>query len=421
MTLTKVTYSMINTAPINVIDYGAVGDGTTDDLAAIQAAYTATPTGGTLLFPVKSTGITAYLISGTWTISKQINVVFQSAIGGSYPGAYILKKSTLNGTAISIYGSNANGTRISGGGVYGDVGNGGNGIDILANDVVLDNVYAHECGQDGIRIGSATESINCNSYLLINPYCNGNDRHGIYVSDSFGPSINANAGTIVAPRCVGNTDDGIQIEVANATTIISPLVELNGGAGIRAGFNCSGLTIVGGDVAEGNVGGDIVRDAGCYNVQIFGSNYVNPTNNDLYIDMTTKHINSGTGSTGIGFGVASSTEGNANILKAGIAFQRADTNGRGTLWFCVDGANDTQDFILSDAKLGITYDSKIQALAPIYPANTDNTSQSASAIFAGTGAPSNAQGNNGDFYLRSDGGAGTSIYQKRTGSWIGIV
>jgi hypothetical protein len=38
MSLTKVSYSMIDGAPVNVLDFGAVGDGITDDTAAVHAA-----------------------------------------------------------------------------------------------------------------------------------------------------------------------------------------------------------------------------------------------------------------------------------------------------------------------------------------------------------------------------------------------
>ena len=41
MSLTKVSYAMINGAPVNVLDFGADPTGTTDSYAAIQAAISA--------------------------------------------------------------------------------------------------------------------------------------------------------------------------------------------------------------------------------------------------------------------------------------------------------------------------------------------------------------------------------------------
>ena len=38
MSLTKVSYSMITGAPANILDYGAVGNGSTDCSAALLAA-----------------------------------------------------------------------------------------------------------------------------------------------------------------------------------------------------------------------------------------------------------------------------------------------------------------------------------------------------------------------------------------------
>lgn len=50
MSLTKVSYSMITGAPINVRDFGATGDGVTDDTNAILAAIAAMPVNGSALF-----------------------------------------------------------------------------------------------------------------------------------------------------------------------------------------------------------------------------------------------------------------------------------------------------------------------------------------------------------------------------------
>lgn len=62
MSLTKVTYSMIQGAVVNVLDFGAVGNGVANDTAAIQAAVTAVVAagGGTVFFPAGT-----YLLTGT--------------------------------------------------------------------------------------------------------------------------------------------------------------------------------------------------------------------------------------------------------------------------------------------------------------------------------------------------------------------
>lgn len=45
------------------------------------------------------------------------------------------------------------------------------------------------------------------------------------------------------------------------------------------------------------------------------------------------------------------------------------------------------------------------------------------SIYQGSGAPSNANGNNGDFYFRTDtpGTANQRIYVKSAGAWVGIL
>jgi hypothetical protein len=68
MSLTKVSYSMINGSPANVLDFGAVGDGVTDDTAAIQAAINS---GARTVYAPKGT----YLISSTLYFGGDVSFV----------------------------------------------------------------------------------------------------------------------------------------------------------------------------------------------------------------------------------------------------------------------------------------------------------------------------------------------------------
>jgi hypothetical protein len=62
-----------------------------------------------------------------------------------------------------------------------------------------------------------------------------------------------------------------------------------------------------------------------------------------------------------------------------------------------------------------------QFAGKLRPATDAGASQTACTLYAGTGVPSNANGANGDYYFRSDGGVGTHIYFKSGGAWAGIV
>lgn len=85
MALTKATYSMIEDAPVNVQDFGAVGDGITDDTAAFVAAINAVPDGGILYLPPNAT----YLVAQTFVLTKPIVIR-----GGAKENTTILFKSS---------------------------------------------------------------------------------------------------------------------------------------------------------------------------------------------------------------------------------------------------------------------------------------------------------------------------------------
>ena len=99
MGLTKVTYSMIEGASINVLDYGAVGDGVANDTTALQAAFTA----------AASTGNTLYIPIGTYKITAQISVTASKIFNWSISNAKIFVDSVSaieSAIKIEIDGNN---------------------------------------------------------------------------------------------------------------------------------------------------------------------------------------------------------------------------------------------------------------------------------------------------------------------------
>lgn len=90
-----------------------------------------------------------------------------------------------------------------------------------------------------------------------------------------------------------------------------------------------------------------------------------------------------------------------------------------------NGANGDIYLRTDGSSLGTFYEKQAGVWVPLKTIADGTVAGGVSApgmrVIAGTGAPVNANGTDGDFYLRSDGGAGTTIYQRRAGAWVGLV
>lgn len=100
MALTKVHNRMISGAYVNVLDYGVTGDGSTDDAAAIQAAFTAAGIGSVVYFPPLT-----YSIGSTVTIPDPHNVTVM-AHGAVFKLTADTLMFDLNGRADPTYADN---------------------------------------------------------------------------------------------------------------------------------------------------------------------------------------------------------------------------------------------------------------------------------------------------------------------------
>lgn len=123
MSLTKVSYSLITGTAINVLDYGATGDGITDDLAAFNLAKAAAVAGNKSLY-IPATA-SCYRLSNSFELNSESLTVFGDGVT-----SLILIDNVSGASAIIVRKTMCSIRDI---GITGVVGS-GNGLEINMNE-----------------------------------------------------------------------------------------------------------------------------------------------------------------------------------------------------------------------------------------------------------------------------------------------
>lgn len=258
---------------VSVKDFGAVGDGVTDDTSAIQTALN---TYSHVIVPVGT-----YLITSTINVPLHTRLEFQGGLGntlGSYPTAYFIKSALMTTAGITVSGT----AYVTGGGLICQNGNAGDGVVLNGNSAKISHFLVHGAGNDGIRIGVDGVTSNYNSCEITQCVTQYNGRYGLYIHDGkpdTSTGANANVCTVTQVFAQHNGSDGIRLGFCWWTTLINCLCEVNGGYGLYlSGADassypaCRWATVLGGDYNEVNALGVI------YDQSYFSTFYISDFN-----------------------------------------------------------------------------------------------------------------------------------------------
>lgn len=235
---------------LNVMNYGALGNGANDDTTAFQAAIDALPSaGGTVVVPAGT-----YVIDPVRNVRLRSNMHLQLA-----DGARLMAKRNNQERAYVLMVYKVSNVEISGGQIVGDrdnhlgsTGEWGHAIMIRgASKVTVRDIHLSKCWGDGISIGGAmvtgAPTVPCNDVVIANVVCTGNRRQGMTVGcasnvkvyDSEFSDTNG-----IAPGCgIDIEPDANDSRITTTVHIENCLIRNNQGNGILIYKRVSGVTV----------------------------------------------------------------------------------------------------------------------------------------------------------------------------------
>ncbi|MFG2970914.1 glycosyl hydrolase family 28-related protein [Streptomyces sp. NPDC048288] len=230
---------------INVKDYGAVGDGTTDDTAAIQAALNAVPANGaTVLIPTATFKITSPLtasITGTELIG--LGHASRILFDGSVATTAIQASGNIRLFVRDMRISQTNASHV------------GTAVDISnCNGAVVERLLIDAGGSGvaplvGVKLNAATCHYNTVRECRIN--YGGTASAGVYLSG--GSHSNIVQGCRLVPSGDDAASSGIYVGNAHSITLIHPDVENAAGNGIWLDTGADSATILNAYSEQNNI------------------------------------------------------------------------------------------------------------------------------------------------------------------------
>ena len=171
----------VPTGAYNVKNYGAKGDGSTDDTIAINSAINTAYSKG---------GGTVYVPAGTYLVDTATSILLKSNIKLSMAsGATLKAKPTSSGTYKIVQIKSANNVSIEGGAIVGDrlnhsgtSGEWGMGINVVGSNYInISDITIANCWGDGIYVGATTTQNYCQNVTIERFVADNNRRNGINV------------------------------------------------------------------------------------------------------------------------------------------------------------------------------------------------------------------------------------------------